>query len=184
LAAVLFVSLSIAAIRQQHIVDLPGWEKLSDHEIAWGNEPVDIGSPADVLLLAFSLPSLIALLPLLPLTYWVDSEIVLRTVWGVGAVGQWFLIGRYLDARRGLVPRWTPSCHVLLNKALFGVTVAMGSLVAGGGVFGEASGHHSFWGVARDACFVFWGIVLVFLAFRWRSSLSWAREHVNSLGLS
>ena len=74
LAAVLFVLLSIAAIRQQHVVDLPGWGKLSDHEIAWGEEPVDIGSPADIFLLVFNLPALIALLPLSPLTYWVDRR--------------------------------------------------------------------------------------------------------------
>ncbi len=109
---------------------------------------------------------------------------MLRTAWGLSAVGQWFLIGRYLDARRGLVPPWGPNRHVWLNKALFGVTTAAGSVIAGAGLFGEASGHHSFWGVAIDTSFVFWGIVLVFLAFRWRSSWSWAGEHFNSLGLS
>ncbi len=185
LAAVLFAILSLAATRQTHVIDLPGWEKISGRQISWGEEePVDIGTPADILLLAFNLPALLALLPLSPLTYWIDSEIALRTAWGLGAVGQWFLIGRYLDARRGLVPRWTPSRHVWLNKAIFGVTTGVGSLLVGVGVFGEASGHHSFWGVATDACFVFWGVAFVFLAFRWRSSLSWTRENVNSLGLS
>jgi hypothetical protein len=157
--------LSFATRRQQHIIDLPGWEKVSDHEIAWGEEPVDIGTPADILLLAFYLPAIVALLPLLPLTYWIDSEIVLRTAWGLSASGQWFLIGRYWNTRRGLLP-------------------AVGSVAAGLDIFGEASGHHNPWGVSRDASFVFWGIIFVILALRWRSSSSWPREQLNSPGLS
>jgi hypothetical protein len=35
-----------------------------------------------------------------------------------------------------------------------------------------------------DASFVFWGLVLVTAALRWRASSSWAREHFNSLRLS
>ena len=184
LAAVLFAILSFAATRQAHVVDIEGWGHSSGTEVAWGEEPVDIGTPADVLLLAFNLPALIALLPLLPLTYWVDSEMVLRTAWGLGAIGQWFLIGRYFDARRGLLPAGEPSHRVLLSKALFGITMAVGSLVAAVGLFRAVVGHHSIWGVAIDASFVLWGMVLVIVVLRWRSSSSWAREDVNSLHLS
>jgi len=180
----LFALLSVASLRQKHIIDRAGWEKFSDHQIAWGDEPVDIGTPADILLLVFNLPALIALLPLSPLTYWVDSEIVLRTAWGLGAVGQWFLIGRYWDTHRGLVPAWSPGSHVLLYRTLFGAMMAVGSVAAGLGVFGEASGHHSPWGIVSDASFVFWGIIFVMLALRWRSSSSWPRERFDSLGLS
>jgi hypothetical protein len=184
LAAVLFALLSVASLRQKHIIDRAGWEKVSDHQIDWGDEPVDIGTPADILLLVFNLPVLIALLPLLPLTCWIDSEIVLRTAWGLGAVGQWFLIGRCSDIHRGHLPVWSPGTHLLLCKTMFGVMVAAGSVAAGLGIFGEASGHQSPWGVARDASFVFWGIIFVILALRWRSSSYWPREHFDSLGLS
>lgn len=180
LAAVLFAILSFAATRQTHVIDLEGW----GHSSTWGAEPVDIGTPADVLLVYFNLPALIALLPLLPLTYWIDSEMVLRTAWGLGAVGQWYLIGRYFDTRRGLLLAGEPSRRVLLNKVLFGIAMIAGSLVGGVGLFRAAAGHHSFWGVAVDAGFVFWGMVLVLAALRWRSSSSWAREHLNSLRLS
>ena len=81
LAAVLCAILSFAATRQTHVFDIESWGHSSGTEVGWGEEPVDIGTPADVLLLAFNLSALIALLPLLPLTYWVDSEIVLRTAW-------------------------------------------------------------------------------------------------------
>ena len=184
LAAVLFAILSFAATRQNHVVDLEGWGHSSDTKIPWGPEPVDIGPPADVVLLAFNLPSLIALLPLLPLTYWVDSEMVLRTAWGLGAVAQWFLIGRYFDTRRGLLSTGEPSRRVLLKKILVGITMVAGGLAFGVGLFRAAAGHHSFWAVAIDASFVFWGLVLVVVALRWRSSSSWAEEHLSSLRLS
>ncbi|HEX7680628.1 MAG TPA: hypothetical protein VF713_21015, partial [Thermoanaerobaculia bacterium] len=183
-AAGLFAILSYATTRQTHIIDLEGWEHTSNTDISWGPEPVDIGTPADVSLLALNLPALIALLPLLPLTYWVDSEIVLRTAWGVGAIGQWFLIGRYFDIRRGLLTAGEPSRRVLLNKVLFGITMVAGGVAFGTGLVRAAAGHHSFWSVATDASFVFWGLVLVIAALRWRSSSSWAREHFNSLHLS
>jgi len=184
LAAVLFAILSFAATRQNHVVDLEGWGHSSDTKISWGPEPVDIGPPADVVLLAFNLPSLIALLPLLPLTYWVDSEMVLRTAWGLGAVAQWFLIGSYFDTRRGLLSTGEPSRRVLLKKILVGITMVAGGLAFGVGLFRAAAGHHSFWAVAMDASFVFWGLVLVVVALRWRSSSSWAEEHLSSLRLS
>ena len=90
MAAILFTLLSLATTRQTHIIDLEGWEHASNTDVSWGTKPVDIGTPADVLLLAFNLPALIALLPLSPLAYWVDSEMVLRTAWGLATVGQWF----------------------------------------------------------------------------------------------
>jgi len=176
--------LSFATRRQQHVIDLPGWEKVSDHEIAWGEEPVDIGTPADILLLAFNLPAIVALLPLLPLTYWVDSEIVLRTAWGLSTIGQWFLIGCYWDTRRGLLPVWIPGTHVSLYKIVFSAMIAVGSVAAGLGIFGEASGHHNPWGVALHVSFVFWGIIFIGVGLRWRSSSSWPREQFNSLDLS
>jgi len=183
-AAVLFAILSFSTTRQTHIIDLEGWEHTSNTDVSWGAEPVDIGTPADVLLLAFNLPALIALLPLSPLAYWVDSEMVLRTAWGVAAVGQWFLIGRYFDTRRGLLSAGEPSRRVLLNKLLFGITMVAGGLALGTGLVRAAAGHHSFWAVAMDASFVFWGLVLGIAGLRWRASSSWAREHSNSLHLS
>ena len=184
LAAVSFVLLSLATARQTYIVDLEGWGHFSSTEVHFGPEPVDIGTPADVLLLALDLPALIALIPLLPLTYWVESETVLRTAWGLAAVGQWFLIGRCFDARRRLLPAVEPSRPVLLNKLLFGITMVAGAPVAVVGVFRAASGHHSVWGFVIDASFAVWGSILVAGALRWRSSSSWVREDSNSLRLS
>jgi hypothetical protein len=183
-AAVLFAILSFAATRQTHVVDLEGWGPRSGGEVAWDAEPLDIGTPADILLLAFNLPALIALLPLLPLTYWVDSEIVLRGAWGLGAVGQWFLIGSYFDMRRGLLPAGKPRDWRLLSTMGSGITMVAGGLAFGVGLFRAVAGHDSFWAVTMDASFVFWGIVLVVVALRWRSSSSRARKHFNSLRLS
>ncbi len=145
---------------------------------------MDIGTPADVLLLAFNLPALISLLPLLPLTYWVESETVLRTAWGLAAVGQWFLIGRYFDIQRGILSAREPNRHILLKKLLFAITMAAGALVLGFGLFDAAGGHHAYWVMGMDASFVFWGLVFVIAALRWRSSSSWAQEHLDSLRLS
>jgi hypothetical protein len=86
--------LCFIATRQSGIIELGGWGA-SSKDLS-GTEPVDIGTPADVLLLAFNLPALIALLPLFPLTFWIESEFVLRSAWGLAAVGQWFLIGALL----------------------------------------------------------------------------------------
>jgi hypothetical protein len=184
LAAVLFAMLSFARARQNHVFDARGWGHSSDTELFSGEESDDIGTPADVVLLAFNLPALIALLSLSPLACWVDSEIALRTAWGLAAVGQWFLVGCFFDTRRGLLRAGEPSRRVLLNKVLFVIAMVAGGLAAGAGLFGAARGHHSLWGEAMDASFVFWGLVFVIVALRWRSSSSWAREHFNSFRLS
>lgn len=143
-----------------------------------------MGTPADVLLLAFNLPALIALLPLSPLAHWVDSETVLRAIWGVASAGQWFLIGRYFDRRRGTVPAGEANRRVWLNKLLFLAMMIPGALLLGVGVYGTAIGHDSFWAFAIYASFIFWGLTFVISAVRWRSSSSWAQEHFNTLRLS
>ena len=184
LAAVLYAILSFAGARQTHVFDVRGWRHSSGAAVLPGEEQEDIGTPADVVLLAFNLPALIALLPLSPLAYWVDSEIALRTAWGVAAVGHWFLVGLYFDTRRGLVCAGEPSRRVWLNKVSFGIAMAAGGMAAGAGLFGAAQGHDNLWGAAMDASFVFWGLVFVIVALRWRSSSSWVREHFNSFRLS
>ena len=118
--------------------------------------PVDIGTPANILLVAFNLPALIALLPLVPLTYWVeiDSEMVVRAVWGLSAVGQWFLIGRYLDRRRGLLSACKPIRRVWINKVLFGIAMLTGGAVTGFGIFTAVEGTPKRLGVpnGRQLC--------------------------------
>ena len=175
--------LCFLAARQCGIIEWGGWGSSSKDAIAWGTEPVDIGTPADVLLLAFNLPALIALLPLLPLTYWVESEFVLRGAWGLAAVGQWFLIGRYFDIRRGLLPVGQPSSPLWLKKSLFNITMAAGALSLGMGLYSVA-GHSSIWGIGMAASFVFWGFTLLIFALRWRASSAWASDHFNFLRLS
>jgi hypothetical protein len=100
----LFVVLCFAGSRQRGIVDLGRWGPSVENPGGWGTEPTDIGTPADILLVAFNLPALIALVPLFPLTNWIESEFLLRSAWGLAAIGQWFLIGRYFDVRRGVLP--------------------------------------------------------------------------------
>ena len=144
-----------------------------------GTEPVDIGTPADILLLAFNLPALIALFPLLPLTYWIESEFVLRSAWGLAAVGQWFLIGRYFDILgRGLLPRSQPSSPVWLKKILFNLTMVAGALSLGMGLYSVA-GRSSIWGIGVAASFVFWGLTLLIFALRWRASSARTSDHFN-----
>ena len=184
LAAVSFVILSFATTLQTHIIETQGWTPSSSSAIGWGPEPIDIGPPADILLIVLNLPALIALFPLIPLTYWIDSETVLRSAWGFAAVGQWFLIGRYLDARRGLNRDSGRGGRVLLNKVLFGIAMVVGAPIAVMGFVSAASGHCGVWGFAMYASFAFWGSVAVIGALRWRSTSSWAREHLNSLDLS
>jgi hypothetical protein len=173
LASVLFVILSFVNTRQFHVIELQGW----GHYEGWGQGPVDIGTPANILLVAFNLPALIALLPLVPLTHWVeiDSEMVIRAVWGLGAVGQWFLIGSYLDMHRGLLSACKPIPRVWINKVLFGIAMLTGGAVTGFGIFTAVEGPQSAWGFLMDASFVFWGLVFVIVALRWRSNSSWAR---------
>ncbi len=174
LAAVLFAILSFVNTRQFHVIESQGW----GHYEGWGRDPEDIGTPANILLVAFNLPALIALLPLAPLTYWVeiDSEMVVRAVWGLGAVGQWFLIGSYLDTRRGLLSACKPIRRVWINKGLFGIAMVTGGAVTGFGIFTAVEAPHSAWGFLMDASFVFWGLVFVIVALRWRSNSSWVRE--------
>lgn len=180
LAAVLFSILSFAAKRQAHIIDQEGW---GHPEIAWGAEPVDMGTPSDILLLLLNLPALIALLPLLPLTYWVDSEMVLRAVWGLGAIAQWFVIGRHFDIRRGLLLAGAPSRRLLLRKVLVNVVIAAGGLVFAEGFFSAVVGRHSVWALIVDASFLFWGMLVVIIALRWRSAIQ-ESEHLDLLPLS
>jgi hypothetical protein len=179
-AAVFFVMLCFAATRQSHVIDLEGWGHSSENTIAWGAEPVDIGTPADVLLLAFNLPALIALLPLLPLAYWVESEIVLRIAWGLAAVGQWFLIGRYFDSRKRL-SNGERSLSLPFKKILFSITLVAGVLAFGLGAYSVAAGHSSPWAIGMAASSVFWGLVLVIFALRWRLS---SADHIDSLRIS
>src|SRR6266576_3127938 len=68
-AGVLFAALCVAGIRQNHVIDIQGWSHPVGNTVRWGEEPADIGTPADGLLLALNLPALIALLPLSPLAY-------------------------------------------------------------------------------------------------------------------
>jgi len=170
LAAILFGVLSFAATRQSHVIDWGGGDS-SDFE-GDSRFPSDIGTPADTLLLAFYLPALIALLPLLPLSYWINSELVLRAAWCLSAIGQWFLIGWYFDIRRGLLPAGKPSDRTWLNRMLFRGPMILGSFVGASGLFDVVSGYHGSWGLVRPVGFIFWGIVLVVGALRWRSSLS------------
>jgi hypothetical protein len=182
-AAVFFIVLCFAATQQAHVIDIEGWRHSSDKNVSWGTEPVDIGSPADILLLALNLPALIALFPLLPLTYWIESEIALRIAWGLATVGQWFLIGRYFDTRRGPLSADKPSHSVLFKKAVFYVTMVAGAAALGLGLFSASQGHSSFWAMGMDVVFVFWGLVFMISALRWRSSSSWAPDHFDSLRL-
>jgi hypothetical protein len=174
LASVLFVILSFVNTRQFHVIELQGWGRYE----GWEQGPVDIGTPANILLLAFNLPALIALLPLTPLTYLVeiDSEMVVRAVWGLGAIAQWFLIGSYLDTHRGILSACKPIHRVWINKVLFGIAMLTGGAVTGFGIFTAMEGRQSAWGFLMDASFVFWGLVFVIVALRWRSNSSWAQE--------
>lgn len=181
-AGVLFAMLCFLTTRQLGIIELGGGSSSKD-AIALGTEPVDIGTPADVLLLAFNLPALIALFPLLPLTYWIESEFVLRGAWGLAAVGQWFLIGRYFDIRRGFLPTGQPSLPPWLKKILSNITMVAGALSLGMGLYSVA-GHSSIWGIGMAASFVFWGFTLLIFALRWRASSAWTSDHFNFLRLS
>jgi hypothetical protein len=176
--------LCFVATRQSGIIELGGWRSSSKDALASTTEPVDIGTPADVLILAFNLPALIALLPLLPLTYWIESEFVLRSAWGLAAVGQWFLIGRYFDIRRGLLPTGQPSLPLWLKKALFNIIMVAGALALGMGLYSIAAGHSSIWGIGMAASLLFWGFTLLIFVLRWRASSAWTSDHFNFLRLS
>jgi len=168
------MTLCLAATRQRGIVE---------NASGWGGEPTDIGTPADILLLAFNLPALMALLPLFPLTDWIESEFILRGAWGLAALGQWFLIGRYFDIRRGLVSEGKPKLPTWLRKVSFSVITAGGALALGLGLY-SLVGHNTVWGIGMAASFIIWGFVLLIFALRWRASASWASDHLTFLRLS
>jgi len=176
LAGLLFAIQCFAATRENHILDVTGWTR------SGLEEPVDIGTAADVLLLTFNLPALICLLPLLPLTYWIESELVLRTAWGLAAVVQWFLIGRYFDLRRRTPQARREGHGLLLKKVGFAVAMTTGAMTLGYGLFNGAQGHYTLWAFVMDAGFIAWGLIFVIASLRWRSA--WAREDSVSLHLS
>jgi hypothetical protein len=182
-AGLMFMTLCLAATRQSGIVDWGRWGPSVENPSGWGTEPTDIGAPADILLLAFNLPALMALLPFLPLTYWIESEFILRGAWGLAALGQWFLIGRYFDIRRGLVSEGKPTLPTWLRKVLFSVIMVGGALALGMGLY-SLVGHSTVWGIGMAASFIIWGFVLLIFALRWRASASWASDHLNFLRLS
>lgn len=175
-AGLLFTILCFAASRENHILEVAGWTRSG-----W-EEPVDIGTPADVLLLTFNLPAFICLLPLLPLTYWIESELVLRIAWCLVAVVQWFLIGRYFDVQRRTLPVPRESHGLLLKKLVFAIVMILGAMTLGFGLFSAAQGHYAIWAIVMDAGFIGWGLIFVIGALRWRSS--WARNDSISLRLS
>ena len=184
IAGVLFAALCVAGTRQNHVIDIPGWSHPSGNTVRWVEEPTDIGTPSDVLLLTLNLPALIALLPLSPLAYWVQSEIVLRIAWGLASVGQWYLIGRYFDIRRGLLAQRELQLSWPLKKVLFGAVMVAGAIALGTGGFSIVVGHSSPWAFVWDTSFVLWGMALVIFALRWRSSSAWSKDRIDSLGLS
>ena len=183
-AGVSFAALCIAGTRQNHVIDIPGWSHSVGNTVRWGEEPTDIGTPGDVLLLALNFPALIALLPLSPLAYWIESEIVLRIAWGLAAVGQWYLIGRYFDIRRGLVARNEWNLKLSLKKLVFNAAMVAGAIALGMGSFSIAVGHSSPWAFVWDTGFVLWGLAFLIVALRWRSSSAWSRDRIDTLGLS
>jgi hypothetical protein len=183
-AGMLFAVLCVAGIRQNHVIDIPGWSHPVGNTVRWGEEPTDIGTPGDVLLMALNLPALIALFPLSPLAYWIESEIVLRIAWGLASVGQWYLIGRYFDIRRGLVARSEWNLKLSLKKVVFIAAMVVGAIALGTGGSSIALGHSSPWAFGWDTCFVFWGMVFLIVALRWRSSSAWSKDRIDSLGLS
>ena len=179
-AGLMFMTLCFATTRQSGIVDWGRWGPSTENPSGWGTESTDIGTPADVLLFAFNLPALMALLPLLPLTYWIESEFVLRSAWGLAAVGQWFLIGRYFDIRRGLLPAGKPRLPTWVRKVLFSITMVAGALALGVGLY-SIVGHSTVWGIGMAASFILWGLILLIFALRWRASTAWASDHFTFL---
>jgi hypothetical protein len=188
LAAIAFAILSYATTLQAHVIETDNWTPSSNNAVGWGEGPTDIGTPADALLVVLGLPALIALIPVSPLGYWVDfSEPVLRAAWGLATVGQWFLIGRYFDVRRGLLSRSRPSARVWVNKLLFGTAMVVGAPVAVAGVLsllGVVVEPHGVCGFPMYTGVTFWGSAAVMGALRWRSSSSWAANDLDAIHLS
>lgn len=123
------------------------------------------------------------LLPFLPLTDWIESEFVLRGAWGLAAIGQWFLIGRYFDVRQGLISADKPKLPTCLRKLFFSVAMLGGALALGMGLY-SLVGHSTIWGIGMATSFIIWGLVLLIFALRWRASAAWATDHLNFLRLS
>jgi len=98
-------------------------------------DSVDIGTPADSLLLVFNLSAFMALLASFPLTYWMNPNLCFAAQWGLIAVGPWFLVGRYFDIRRGLVAVGKPKLPTWLRKVLFSTTMVGEALARHGSVF-------------------------------------------------
>lgn len=182
-AGVSFTAFCFAAARENHVIDISGWNHSSGNMLGWGQEPTDIGAPCDTLLLAINLPALIALLPLLPLGYWIQSEVLARTAWGLASIGQWYLIGRYFDVSRGLLAQSEWKVGLRFKKVLFSVSMTAGAITLVAGSFSIAAGHSSPWAFLWDISLAFWGIALMTLALRWRSSSAWSGDRIDSLGL-
>lgn len=187
-AGIFFVTLSWVSFHSRPVVDQPGWGNPETAVVIIDDDaPEDIGPPSDLVLIALNLPAgVVAVISFLPLVFLADfhNEMVLRTLWGLAAVGQWFLIGRFFDGRRGQLSVRRPSRQFLIRKALFFAMMVVGSFLVGFGIYAETLGHSSLWAVAMFASFAFWGILLVVAALRWRSSSASARERDDTLSLS
>jgi hypothetical protein len=60
----------------------------------------------------------------------------------------------------------------------------VGTYVLGFGISVAVMGHQAFWGMVMSFTFVPWGLLIVMLALRWRSSPSWVKEDIIALRLS
>ena len=100
------------------------------------------------------------------------------------SVGQWYLIGRYFDIRRGLFAQSEWNLKLPLKRVLFGAVMVTGAIALGTGGFSIASGHSSPWAFIWDTSFVLWGMALMIFALRWRSSSAWSKDRIDFLGLS
>jgi len=108
---------------------------------------------------------------------------VLRTAWGLASVAQWFLIGRYFDTRRGVLPKSECNLKPPLKKLLFVGTMVAGAVAFCTGVYSVALGHSNAWAFIPGASMVFWGMTLLLFALQWRSSPEWSVDRLDSLGL-
>jgi len=66
---------------------------------------------------------------------------------------------------------------------VFIAAMVAGAFALGMGGFSIAVGHSSPWAFVWDTAFVFWGMVFLIVALRWRSSSAWSRDRIDSLGL-
>ena len=114
-------------------------------------------------------------------------DTVLRTAWGLAVVGQWLLIGRTFDVRRGLLSRSHPGERIWLDKLLFGTAMVVGAPLAVGGPLGLLASildHLGVWSFVIYSGMTFWGSAAVMGALRWRSSSSWAAPGLDAIHLS